>query len=267
MKNISSYNNKASAKTLITFFVFAAFTISPILLNAKTEQKTTSSGGKSKPATTASSTKGGKTSQDNAKPTASSDGSNKSENSNGSNNNGGGAQQIVLSSGTPTDKCLEARRDLRSSQNKISEACKKAGMGDVKSCLDKSLKCGETSGEEAFPSTASLLAQLTGDSNVQAAANSFGGDGANSSCPQMSGRDYFSEKDKITRDIDTTKEDLSKLNDDKAKVEEDFNKEIADLQEQLDKAQQELEKTKLEIKEKKRKQLADFQNQQNQTKE
>lgn len=255
MKNISSYNNKASAKTFIIFFVFAAFTVSPNLLNANPKRKNPSSGGESKPANT---------SQNSAKPAT--DRSTMNNDSNGT-SNGGSVPQITLSTGAPPDRCLEARRDLRSSQNKISEACKKAGMGDMKSCLDKSLKCGETAGEEAFPSTASLLAQLSGDPGVLAAANSFSNSGANSICPQMSGRDYFSEKEKIMRDIDTTKEDLSKLNDDKAKVEEDFNREIADLQEQLDKAQQELEKTKLEIKEKKRKQLADFQNQQNQTKE
>ncbi len=165
------------------------------------------------------------------------------------------------------DACQRAQTTVSNAVKDIGSACRKAGLGGVSKCIESSISCGSTMGSDVFSTTAQALAQNSSNQNVQLAGAVLGQSEAKNSCPQMSGRDYWSEKDKITKDIDSTQKELADLNDDKAKVQDDFNKQIQDLQDDLNKAQEELDKQKLDMKDKKRKQLADFQTSQNQAKE
>jgi hypothetical protein len=163
--------------------------------------------------------------------------------------------------------CQQMRNDLKEANKQISDACRRAGAGGNDSCFKAAVECGKTAGEDNFSSMTGLLSQMSGNPVIQSMASSMGGSGLNTSCPQISGQDYFTERKNITDDIESAKEDLAKLNDERATVQDDFNKEIQDIQDALKKAQEELAKAKLELKDKKRKQLADFQNQQNQMQE
>lgn len=172
------------------------------------------------------------------------------------------AQKVVsddaYAAGLNQARCERAQESMKQSRNKIAEACRKAGMSAKADCVEKANSCSEASGEESF-------------SSVQAFATVLGvpatGPGIGGACPQMNGRDYFTEKDKIMKEIKDTEKDLAELNDDKAKIQDDYNKEMQELQEALTKAQEDLKKKNLEIEQKDRERIAEFHTSQNQAKE
>lgn len=169
--------------------------------------------------------------------------------------------------------CSELQNSVTKAKEKIANACEKMKVGSKYQCTENAIDCADASGEEPAQSTAQIIGQMSTDPTVQALGNAYGQSqnqqqsSFNQKCPQMSGRDYFTEKDKITKDLETTQEALAKLTEDNAKINDELNKQNQDLQDSLNKAQEELDKDKLNIKDKKRKQLTDFQNQQTQMKE
>ncbi len=153
--------------------------------------------------------------------------------------------------------CRNAENDYKQAETKIAESCRKAGMGS--DCVSKSKSCASASGEESFDSVsafATVLGMPAGNLS-----------GISTACPQMGGRDYFQEKDKIQKEIKDIEQDLADLNDDKAKIQDDYNKQVQDIQESLTKAQEDYKKKELEIGEKERERIAEFNNSQNQAKE
>lgn len=156
-------------------------------------------------------------------------------------------------------RCQRAEERVYQARTKIKEACRKAGLpGGTDGCLKAAENCAGTSGEESFDTTAILVSAL----GLPAGSTS-----GSSACPQMSGRDYFTEKDKLQKDIKDTEKDLAELNDDKAKLQDDYNKEMQDIQEALTKAQEDLKEKNLDLEQKDRERQAEFQNSQNQAKE
>lgn len=152
--------------------------------------------------------------------------------------------------------CSKAREDYKQAITKISEACKKAGLGD-KDCVSKSLSCAETSSEDSFDTM-----DVFGTALGIPPGTSLG-----AACPTMNGRDYFSEKDKIQKEIKETEKELAELNDTKADIQDDYNKEVQDIQETLNKAQEDYKKKEVDLDQEERERIADFHNNQNQAKE
>lgn len=170
---------------------------------------------------------------------------------------------IVIGSGKSAteisnEQCASARDKLQQAQSKIGELCRKAGGGSAGDCRRKAQECGEQSSSESFDTVAAfgtILGLPAGSTNIA------------SKCPQYNGRDYFTDKKDIEKDIADTEKELADLNDDKAKIEKDYKKEMNDLQEALSKAQEEYKKNSLEIDQKEREKIAEFQNAQNQAKD
>lgn len=157
------------------------------------------------------------------------------------------------------NRCDQASQKLTEIDQKIGDACRKAGLGDVSSCVSSSKSCAEVSDTESFDTMGALATAL----GMPAGSTSSVG----SKCPQMNGRDYFTEKDKIQKEIKDTEKDLADLNDDKAKLQEDYDKDMMDIKEALRKAQEDYKKKSLEIDKADREKVADFNSSQNQAKE
>lgn len=151
-----------------------------------------------------------------------------------------------------TDKIDEASR-------KIGEACRKAGMSGSSNCVSKARNCAEESGSESFDTVGAFATVL----GVPAGAAA----GVSSACPQMNGRDYFAEKERIQKEIKDTEKELAELNDDKANIQDDYNKEMQKIQETLTKAQEDYKKKEVELDQEERERIAEFNNSQNQAKE
>lgn len=156
--------------------------------------------------------------------------------------------------------CTDERNKILEAEKEIGEACKRAGLGDAAGCIAKAESCAETSGTESFD-TLSMFSSALGLPAGSGSAD------VSTACPQMNGRDYFTEKDKLEREIKDTEKELAELSNDRADIEEDFNKEMKDIQETLTKAQEEFKKKKLEIAKENRDRVAEFMNTQNQAKE
>lgn len=168
-------------------------------------------------------------------------------------------QAPVIIGGTTYDKCKDARDKMDRAQEKIGEACRKAGLGDAKSCTSKARSCDDASSSESFD-TVGALATVLG-------APGINGNNLGNACPQMNGRDYFAEKDRLQKEIKDTEKELADLNDDKAKIQDDYNKEVQKIQETLTKAQEDYKKQEADIDQAEREQIADFTSNQNKAKE
>lgn len=158
---------------------------------------------------------------------------------------------------TAPDPCKEATDNYVRAHEKIADACKKAKLGD--DCASKARSCDEVSTEESF-------------NTMDAFAIALGlppgsGGKVGSACPQANGRDYFTEKEKIQRELKDTQKELAELNDDKADIQDAYNKEMRDIQEELTKAQENYKKRSREIDQENRERIAEFNNTQNQAKD
>ncbi|WP_374029406.1 hypothetical protein [Bdellovibrio bacteriovorus] len=195
-------------------------------------------------------------------------------NNNNTNNNGSGntqnqapQQPYGFGMGYPPDykdvreseACRQLTDKIDEATRKIGEACRKAGLSGGSNCVAKAKNCAGTSGEDSFNTVdafATVMGLPAGSlANVSAA------------CPQMSGRDYFTEKDKIQKEIKDTEKELADLNDDKAQIQDDYNKEMEEIQKTLTEAQENYKKKELEIGEKERERIAEFNASQTQAKE
>lgn len=159
------------------------------------------------------------------------------------------------------EACSRLTDRINDEVRKIAEACRKAGMGGGSNCVSRALRCGEASGEDAFDTTAAFTAALGA-----AGINTSGAAGPNA-CLQMSGRDYFTEKERIEKEIKDLEKELADLEKDKTEKQRDYDKEIQDLQEELTKAQEEFKAKELEISAEEREQIAQFQESQRQAAE
>ncbi|HWU42038.1 MAG TPA: hypothetical protein VN132_01330 [Bdellovibrio sp.] len=174
--------------------------------------------------------------------------------------------------------CDRAKNTVKDAKKNIQDACRKSGMGDVNACLKNSLDCGQVEEADTYSSSNQLfsrLSQMSSDPNVQMLGGVLDSSQTDmssdprvkSACPKWSGKDYFTERDKVNKDLKSTKDDLTKINDDKAKIQDDFNKDIANLQEDLTKASKEYNKKKLDMSAKARQDAADIMKQQTQLKD
>lgn len=153
-----------------------------------------------------------------------------------------------------SDPCgTEANRLYKEAKKELAEACSKAGFDGR--CSEQVLECSESMGSQDF-NTMGVLGQVTGIP--------LAGLGT-SSCPQLSGKDYFSRKKEIDSELKDTNSDLADLGKEKADIEKDFNTEMQDVQKEIRDAQKELADEKLKINEEKRQQISDFSKQQSET--
>ncbi|WP_291516171.1 hypothetical protein [Bdellovibrio sp. ArHS] len=189
------------------------------------------------------------------------------------NNTSGQQQQQPQASTVPTittypyaaptyNECRDARDKMDRAEEKIGEACKKAGLGSAKDCISKAKSCATASGEDSFDTTAAFATVLGMSSTAATGLQNI-----SNACPQMNGRDYFTEKNNIQKEIKDTEKELAELNDDKAQIQEDYQKEMDKIQETLTKAQEDYKAKSLEIDTKERERIADFNSSQNQAKE
>ncbi|MEK2647156.1 hypothetical protein [Bdellovibrio sp. BCCA] len=155
--------------------------------------------------------------------------------------------------------CKQATDKIDEATRKIGEACRKAGMSGSSNCVSKARSCADESGTDSFDTVGAFATVL----GVPAGAAA----GIGSACPQMNGRDYFAEKDKIQKEIKDTEKELAELNDDKANLQDDYNKEMQKIQETLTKAQEDYKKKESELDQEERERIAEFNNSQNQAKE
>lgn len=153
--------------------------------------------------------------------------------------------------GTYFDKIEAANRN-------IAAACRKAGLGGSSNCVEKAKNCGETTEEESFDTLGALTqaaGTFMGNQNLSSATSAT----ANKGCPQLNGRDYFTEKDKIQDQIKDMKKELADLDNDKADAKKEYDDAIKEIQEDLAKAQKKAKDDGLDVDEDLRKQVADFQ--------
>lgn len=154
--------------------------------------------------------------------------------------------------------CKEYANDIRAAEEKISTACRKAGMGGGKSCVEKVYECDEVTGEQEFSwmgAASKALGSYLGNSQISALGN---GD-TNSGCPQMSGRDYFEEKERIEKDLKTVEKDLAELDNERADAQKEYDEALKEINDNLAKAQEEAKEASHEIEEETQKQISDFQ--------
>lgn len=154
--------------------------------------------------------------------------------------------------------CEDVKNRRERAQSKLSELCRKSGLGGG-NCESKSLRCAEVTSGESFD-TLDAIGQALGlpAGSTQTAANS---------CPQLSGKDYFSEKDRIQKEIKDIERDLADLNDDKAEVQDKYNQDMLKMQEDLSKAQEDYKKLESQLDEEERERIAAFNEAQNSAKE
>lgn len=144
------------------------------------------------------------------------------------------------------DKYNEAKRS-------IAKACSAAGFGgNAKDCADQVMSCDTAMATQDFNSMA-VLSQVVG---VQLDA------GTSTGCPQLSGKDFYTEKRSIDDQMDDINKELAQLEKDKAAAEKEFNEKIQEVQKEIREAQKDLEDEKLEIAEESRQKAADFAEQQ-----
>lgn len=155
--------------------------------------------------------------------------------------------------------CNEIRREYKEAEQKIAEACRKAGLSES-NCASNAKSCGEELEEDSLDTMGAIgtvLGLPMGSTQSQVA----------SKCPQMNGRDYFTEKDKMEKEIKDTQKEIAELNDDKAKLQDDYNKQMQDIQETLTKAQEDYKKKEEDLNQEERERVAQFQESQNQANE
>lgn len=157
-------------------------------------------------------------------------------------------------------ECSDLKGRRERAQSKLTELCRKSGLGGgTNNCEKKSLRCAEVTGGDSFDTMEAIGVALgLPPGSTQAAVNS---------CPQLSGKDYFSEKDKIQKEIKDIERDLADLNDDKAEVQDKYNQDMLKMQEDLAKAQEDYKKLEQQLEEEERERLAAFNEAQNSAKE
>lgn len=148
--------------------------------------------------------------------------------------------------------CEDGRAKHEAAEKAIGESCKKASLGSASECIRKSVSCGETLGEESYGST-QVLAQVMGVPDVA----SVGG-----SCPQMNGRDYYDEKDRLQKEIQDLEKQLAELKTEESDINDELNKTVQDLQKAISDAQDAYKEYQLEAKSKSREREAKFLEQQ-----
>lgn len=153
-----------------------------------------------------------------------------------------------------TEACSRANTEISSITQRIGEACRKAGLGGPSNCVRKAKECANESGEESFDTLGSFASALgypqIQSSNQQAALAK--------ACPQMSGRDYFTEKEKVEANVKDLEKELLDLEKERAQVKKDYDKEMNEINEALAKAQEEYKKTEVELDEAEREKVAEF---------
>lgn len=156
--------------------------------------------------------------------------------------------------------CQQAQDGIKESNRKIAEACRKAGLGGSKNCTEKAKSCNEEIEDGNEVKSPDLLGTITQGANMFLGNQALNVPAQNQSgCPQLNGRDYFTEKDKIQTQLKDTKEALAKLDEERADAKKDYDEAIKEIQETLAKAQEEVKEKTLEIDQDLRQQIGDFQ--------
>ncbi len=150
------------------------------------------------------------------------------------------------------DRCDTAQGKYNDAQKALGDACKKASLGNATECISKSVSCGETLGEESF-GTSQVLAQVLSVPDV----SSIGG-----SCPQMNGRDYYDEKDRLQKEIQDLEKQIAELKTEESEINDELNKTVQDLQKAISDAQDAYKEYQLSSKSKSREREAKFMEQQ-----
>lgn len=160
-------------------------------------------------------------------------------------------EDLGIASGNSCEGTARAKYD--EAKRNIAKSCSAAGIGgNAQDCAEQVMSCDTAMSTQDFNSMA-VLSQVVG---VQLDA------GTSSGCPQLSGKDFYTEKRTIDDQMDDINKELAQLEKDKAAAEKEFNEKMQEVQKEIREAQKELEDEKLKISEETRQQAADFAEQQ-----
>lgn len=167
-------------------------------------------------------------------------------------------QSYAQNTVTTVSDCQSARSDLRSAKEKLAEACAAASL--PAGCSASAISCDDTISEESFDTMGMIMEALGMPKNAT-------GSQVSNKCPQLAGKDWYDEKNRLQKELKDAQKELAELSDDKAEIQDEYNKTSNDLQEQLAKAQEEYKQTEEDLNEEQRKMMAEFNNSQNQARE
>ncbi len=134
--------------------------------------------------------------------------------------------------------CTSAVKDLSAASAKLSKACGKAGLGN--NCYDKVQMCQDDATEFGTEGTqwGDLIAQgFSSQYGIALPLNQFG-----QSCPSLSGKDYFTQKDKLEKDIETVNKDIQKAKDKLLDEKKDFDTKFKAITKEMETAEKDLTK-------------------------
>lgn len=145
--------------------------------------------------------------------------------------------------------CSNAKKDFADLDKELYKSCKEGGMSGT-SCSSKAKTCSQTFSGGMDDSTemqvSAILGELAG-SPLQS-----------SSCPQLSGKDYFSSKKDMDREIADLQDKQRKANKDMAKISKELEKDKKELADKLKDAQENFRKQKEKMTEEEQKQVQEL---------
>ncbi|MBX3039847.1 MAG: hypothetical protein KF789_03935 [Bdellovibrionaceae bacterium] len=168
--------------------------------------------------------------------------------------------------------CNGYKKELDEAQNAASTACSEASLGTLPKCIAKMKECvnpsvtGGTDGsfmDSIMPIVGQVAGAYTGTQLNMPNTKTVN----KGTCANMSYRDYFEQKDRLKKDIETAQKDLNDLKKKMSDAVKDFNEQKADLTKEANEAQKLLAEQKNDLSKEKRQQQADLQAAQSETAE
>ncbi|MEN0059841.1 MAG: hypothetical protein AAGB31_13455, partial [Bdellovibrio sp.] len=139
------------------------------------------------------------------------------------------------------DRCENAGKQYREAQNKLNEACRKAGW-NVAKCAAEAKKCNEEYGaedEDSEESTSNrnqsqdIISSIGSAFGVQTQQASYTNSKSANKCPQGNRRDYMERKDDLTKDIKKLENELAEITEDEAKLQKEYSEESQKITQEL----------------------------------
>lgn len=168
-------------------------------------------------------------------------------NADNNNNKNGGTNGNNESS---SYECDNAKRTAEYARTELNRKCGDAGLSKG-ACFAQMKKCASAGGEEEYRDQEDLLVAFSNAIGVPQGQ-------VGEKCPDMSGQDFFDEKEKVEKNLDDINDDLADVKKEIADLNKDFSEKVKDVQEEIADAQKELKEKQLEIKKDQRERAMDF---------
>ncbi|HRO66146.1 MAG TPA: hypothetical protein PL182_01125 [Pseudobdellovibrionaceae bacterium] len=160
--------------------------------------------------------------------------------------------------------CDGYKKELDEAKNAASSACSEASLGTLPKCVSKMKECVNPSvaggTDDSFMDSILPMVSQTAGSLMGTPLNLPNTKTVNKgTCPNMSYRDYFEQKDRIQKDIETAQKDINDLKTKMSDAVKDFNEQKADLTKEANEAQKALAEQQRDLSKEQRQQQADLQ--------